>query len=81
MLLAIEPAAAVFLFVLCIFVPYLALKSRQRLGDGPLPVSRTRLFVQTIFVQLWLFALAVMAAVRNGIDLLAAPPCVLRVSA
>jgi membrane protease YdiL (CAAX protease family) len=73
MFAAIEPAAAIFLFVVCVFVPYMAFKSRQRLGDGPLPVSRTRLFVQTIFVQLWLFALAVMAAARNDVDLLAAP--------
>jgi membrane protease YdiL (CAAX protease family) len=69
----LEPAAAIFLFFVCLFVPYLAFKSRRRLGDGPLPVSRTRLFVQTIFVQLWLCFLAVMAAVRSGIDLLAAP--------
>jgi membrane protease YdiL (CAAX protease family) len=70
---SIEPAAASFLFVLCILVPYAAFQSRRQLGDGPLPVSRTRLFAQTIFVQLWLFALAAFTAVRNGIDLLAAP--------
>lgn len=73
MFLAIEPAAALFLFFVCLFVPYVAFKSKRRLGDGPLPVSRTRLFVQTIFVQLWLFAIAVVAATRNDIDLLAAP--------
>ncbi len=47
----IDPAGILFLVMVCGFVPYAALKSRRRLGDRPLPFSRTRLFVQTIFVQ------------------------------
>jgi membrane protease YdiL (CAAX protease family) len=71
--LVIDPVGIVFLLVVCVAVPYLAWQSRKQLGDGPLPIPRTQLFVQTIFVQLFLAALAVVAAMRNGIDLLAAP--------
>ena len=71
--MVIDPSGVLFLAIVCGFVPYAAFKSRRRLGDGPLPISRTRLFVQTIFVQLWLFAIAVVAAMRNGIVLLNAP--------
>lgn len=69
----IDPVGILFLLIVCAGVPYLAWKSRKQLGDGPLPMPRPHFYAQTIFVQLFLFALAVVAAVRNGIDLLAAP--------
>ena len=69
----INPAGILFLLIVCAGVPYLAWKSRKQLGDGPLPMPRQRFYVQTIFMQLFLFALAVVASLRNDIDLLAAP--------
>lgn len=41
-------------------------------------MSRRRFFIQTIFAQLYLAALAIAAAWRNGIDLLAPPVSPLR---
>lgn len=69
----IDPAGILFLLIVCAGVPYLAWRSRRQLGDGPLPMPRQHFYVQTIVVQLFLFALAVVAAVRNGVGLLAAP--------
>src|SRR5205807_10375270 len=69
----IDASGILFLVMVCLLVPYAAIQSNRRLGDRPLPFSRTRLFVQTIIVQLWLFGLAVLAAVRNHVDLFVAP--------
>lgn len=70
----IEPSGIVFLLIVCIGVPYLAWKTNRRLGGRPLPMSPRRFFLQTIFAQLYLVFLAVFAAVRNGVNLLALPP-------
>ena len=72
--MVIDGIGTLFLAIVCLGVPYLAWKSSKRVGSGPLPMSRKRFFIQTIFAQLYLFALALAAAWRNGIDLLAAPP-------
>ena len=72
--MVIDGSGFFFLGVVCIGVPALAFRSSQRLGGAPLPISRGQFFFQTIFMQILLFTVAVVAAVRNGIDLLAAPP-------
>jgi len=69
----IEGSGILFLAVVCLGVPYLALRSSRRLGNRPLPISSRRFFIQTILAQLYLFVLAVVAAVRNDVDLLARP--------
>lgn len=74
----IDPAGILFLLIVCAGVPYLAWKSRQRLGDGPLPMPRRRFYIQTIFMQFYLFILAIAAAWRNDVDLLTTPPTPLR---
>ena len=76
--MVIDPLGIVFLLIVCLGVPYMAFKSRRLLGAGPLPMTRRRLFIQTIGVQLYLFALALAAAWRNDIGLLAAPRLPLR---
>jgi len=70
----IDLSGILFLAIVCFGVPYLAFMSSKRVGSGPLPISRKRFFIQTIFAQLYLFAIALAAAWRNGIDLLIAPP-------
>ena len=74
----IDVSGILFLAIVCLGVPYLAFMSSKRVGSGPLPISRRRFFIQTIFAQLYLFAIALAAAWRNGIDLLAKPPAPLR---
>ena len=71
--MVIDASGILFLLIVCLGVPYLAIRSNRRLGTRPLPISRRRFFVQTIFAQIYLFAIAVIAATRNGIDLLAGP--------
>jgi membrane protease YdiL (CAAX protease family) len=71
--MVIDATGWLFLAVVCLGVPYLALRSNRRLGTRPLPMSRRRFFLQTIFAQLYLVAIAVVAAQRNGIDLLSTP--------
>jgi len=72
--MVIDGSGIFFLAIVCLGVPYLAFKSSKRVGAGPLPISRRRFFIQTFFAQLYLFGIALVAAWRNGIDLLAAPP-------
>ena len=50
-----------------IFLPILIIKSARRLGTGPLPISRTRFYRQTIIFQLFIAALAVWTAYTHGI--------------
>jgi membrane protease YdiL (CAAX protease family) len=58
----------VLLLVLAgIFLPYVIVKSARRLGTGPLPISRTRFYKQTIIFQLVLAALAAWTAYTHGI--------------
>ena len=71
--MVIDGAGILFLAIVCLGVPYLAWRSSERAGSGPLPIPRRRFFIQTIFVQLYLGALAFAAAWRNGIDLLTMP--------
>ncbi len=70
----VDTSGYLFLAIVCLGVPYLAFKSSRRVGAGPLPISRKRFFVQTIFAQLYLFGLALLAAWRNWIDLWRMPP-------
>ena len=50
-----------------IFLPILIIKSARRLGTGPLPISRTRFYRQTIIFQLFIAALAAWTAYTHGI--------------
>lgn len=70
----IDPWSAVLLFLTCFWGPLLAIQSARRLGSGPLPISRQRLFVQTIVIQAILFGVSYIAARRVGVPLTAAPP-------
>jgi membrane protease YdiL (CAAX protease family) len=72
--MVIDATGVLFLLIVCAGVPYLALRSRRVLDDGPLPMPRRRFFIQTILMQLYLAAIAVVAAWRNGVDLIAPPP-------
>lgn len=76
--MTIEPAGVFFLVVVCLGVPYLAIKSSRRLGSGPLPMATRTFFLQSILAQLYLVVIAVAAAWRNRIPLLVAPPQPLR---
>ena len=71
--MVIEAYGYVFLAIVCLGVPYAAWKSSKRVGSGPLPFSRRRFFIQTLLVQLYLGALAVVAAWLFSVDLLTAP--------
>ncbi|MEA2325801.1 MAG: Type prenyl endopeptidase Rce1-like [Thermoanaerobaculia bacterium] len=50
-----------------VLLPILIIKSARRLGTGPLPISRTRFYRQTIIFQLFLAALAAWTAYTHGI--------------
>src|SRR5437762_12512754 len=76
--MVIAASGIVFLLIICLGVPYLAIKSSRQLGNGPLPMSPRRFFTQSIFAQLYLVAIAIAAAYRNWINLLATPPHPLR---
>jgi len=71
--MVIDASGWLFLAIVCLGVPYLAIRSNRRLGARPLPMSRRRFFLQTIFAQLYLFVIAIVAAQRNHIDLLSMP--------
>ena len=76
--MVIDASGILFLAIVCLGLPYLAWKSSKRIGSGPIPIPRKRFFIQTILVQLYLLGIALAAAWRNGVDLLARPPAVLR---
>lgn len=50
-----------------IFLPFLIIKSARRLGTGPLPISRTRFYKQTIIFQIVLAGLAAWTAYTHRI--------------
>jgi membrane protease YdiL (CAAX protease family) len=50
-----------------VFLPILIIKSARRLGTGPLPISRSRFYRQTIIFQLILAAIAAWTAYTHGI--------------
>jgi membrane protease YdiL (CAAX protease family) len=50
-----------------VLLPILIIKSARRLGDRPLPISRSRFFRQTILFQLFLAALFAWGAYTHGI--------------
>jgi membrane protease YdiL (CAAX protease family) len=50
-----------------VFLPILIIKSARRLGTGPLPISRTRFYKQTIIFQIVLAAIAAWTAYTHGI--------------
>jgi membrane protease YdiL (CAAX protease family) len=50
-----------------VLLPILIIKSARRLGTGPLPISRSRFYRQTIIFQLFLAALAAWTAYTHGI--------------
>jgi membrane protease YdiL (CAAX protease family) len=50
-----------------VLLPLLIIKSARRLGTGPLPISRSRFYRQTIIFQLALAAIAAWTAYTHGI--------------
>ncbi|HEX3578428.1 MAG TPA: hypothetical protein VHY33_07680, partial [Thermoanaerobaculia bacterium] len=50
-----------------IFLPIIIIKSARRLGTGPLPISRSRFYKQTIIFQIVLAGLAAWVAYMHGI--------------
>lgn len=50
-----------------VLLPILIIKSARRLGSGPLPISRSRFYRQTIIFQLLLAAIAAWVAYTHGI--------------
>jgi membrane protease YdiL (CAAX protease family) len=50
-----------------VFLPILIIKSARRLGTGPLPISRSRFYRQTIIFQFVLAAIAAWTAYTHGI--------------
>jgi len=50
-----------------VFLPIVIIKSARRLGTGPLPISRSRFYRQTIIFQLVLAAIAAWTAYTHGI--------------
>ncbi|HEV7429406.1 MAG TPA: CPBP family intramembrane glutamic endopeptidase [Thermoanaerobaculia bacterium] len=61
-------ALGVMLLVLAgVLLPILIIKSARRLGTGPLPISRSRFYRQTIIFQLFLAAIAAWTAYTHGI--------------
>jgi membrane protease YdiL (CAAX protease family) len=73
-MIGLEPFSAVLLMLTCFWGPFMAIQSARRLGQGPLPMTRRRFFIQTILIQALLFGVAVMAAWRTGVPLVVAPP-------
>src|SRR5213080_2513685 len=61
-------ALGIMLLVLAgVLLPILIIKSARRLGTGPLPVSRSRFYRQTIVFQLFLAAIAAWTAYTHRI--------------
>ena len=73
----LEPFSAVLLMLTCLWGPFMAIQSARRLGEGPLPMTRRRFFLQTIIIQALLFGVAVTASWRTGVRLVVAPPAAL----
>jgi len=61
-------ANGILLLVLAgIFLPYIIMKSARRLGTGPLPISRSRFYKQTIIFQIALAGLSAWIAYTHRI--------------
>ncbi len=73
-MIGLEPFSAVLLVLTCLWGPFMAIQSARRLGEGPLPITRRRFFIQTIVIQALLFGVAVTAGWRRGVPLVGAPP-------
>jgi membrane protease YdiL (CAAX protease family) len=70
----IGPLGAVLLLLVCVWLPLLAWKSARILGGrGYLPITRRRLFVQTIILQALMFILALAAARARDVPLWSRP--------
>lgn len=69
----VDISGIAFLLIVCGVVPWMAWKSKQRLGTGPLPLPRNRLFIQVIVMHVWLLFVAVAAAQHDDIALFNAP--------
>lgn len=63
----VNPAGYLLLVFAGVFLPILIVWSARRIGDGPLPISRTRFYKQTILFQLFLAALCAWTAWTHGI--------------
>lgn len=71
---AVGPAGVMYLILVGVWVPVLALKSAHRLrGGAPLPISRTRMFIQTSGFLLFLSVMAWLTALREWINLTSLP--------
>ena len=68
-----SPFAFALLFIVGIVLPVLAIGSARRMRGRTLPIPRRAFFVQTIAIQMILFAAAVIAAWQSGIDLVSLP--------
>lgn len=62
-------AAIVFLFYLCVLLPFLAWRSSRRLASTQAPISRLRAYVSTGFQMVLNFWLAYLAARSSHINL------------
>lgn len=58
-----------FLLIVGVAIPYLALKTKQRLRGNELPIPRAQFFFQTAIFQLIIYAFALVAAWTNAIRL------------
>src|SRR5258707_5618936 len=73
-MIGLEPFSAALLMLTCLWGPFMAIQSARRLGDGPLPMTRRRFFIQTIIIQALLFGVAVAWARAKGVRLVFARP-------
>lgn len=63
----VSPIGYALLAFAGIFLPIVIIKSARRMGTGPLPISRSRFYKQTIIFQLLLVALTAWVAWMHGI--------------
>ena len=63
----VNPNGVMLLVFAGIFLPFIIIRSARRLGTGPLPISRSRFYKQTIVFQIVLAALAAWVAYTHGI--------------
>jgi membrane protease YdiL (CAAX protease family) len=63
----VNPLGYVLLAFAGVFLPIIIVRSSRRLGTGPLPISRSRFYRQTIIFQLLLAALSAWTAWTHGI--------------
>src|SRR5882672_5431306 len=63
----VNPIGYALLAFAGIFLPIVIVKAARRMGTGPLPISRSRFYKQTIIFQLLLAALSAGVAWTHGI--------------